>query len=191
MPWDVHGIKTILIDHQNRLWVGLKAGLAWWAGNSRQVFNVNSNGFMPAVRALAETPDGNIWAAADDGTIFRCTREKLEAFHATDALAGQPIYALHADNFGTLWAGTLRGGLVRFKNGKICPHHCKAGFAGRLIPSFRTALPAAIAVVVVELGIITWVRNRYMETPPLSAALQVGLGGVLVFATGILIRRAD
>ncbi|MGO9619397.1 MAG: rubrerythrin, partial [Bryobacteraceae bacterium] len=37
------------------------------------------------------------------------------------------------------------------------------------------------------LGIITWVRNRYMETPPLSAALQVGLGGVLVFATGILI----
>jgi hypothetical protein len=26
-----------------------------------------------------------------------------------------------------------------------------------------------------------------METPPLTAALQVGLGGVLVFATGVLI----
>jgi erythrin-vacuolar iron transport family protein len=56
-----------------------------------------------------------------------------------------------------------------------------------LIPDFRAAMTAAIAVVVAELGIITWVRHRYMETPPLSAALQVGLGGALVFLTGILI----
>jgi hypothetical protein len=38
-----------------------------------------------------------------------------------------------------------------------------------------------------RLAAITWVRHRYMETPPLSAALQVGLGGALVFLTGILI----
>ena len=56
-----------------------------------------------------------------------------------------------------------------------------------LIPDFRVAMTAAIAVVVVELGVISWIRNRYMETPPLSAALQVGLGGALVFLTGILI----
>ena len=42
-------------------------------------------------------------------------------------------------------------------------------------------------MVVVELGVISWVRHRYMETPTLSAVLQVGLGGVLVFITGILI----
>ena len=119
VSWDVHGIKSILVDRQNRLWVGLKAGLGWWAGNNRQVFNVSSNSFMPAIRALAETPDGNIWAGADDGTIFRCSQNRLEAFHATDALAGQPIYALHSDAAGALWAGTFRGGLVRFKDGKF------------------------------------------------------------------------
>ena len=48
-------------------------------------------------------------------------------------------------------------------------------------------MTAAIAVVIAELAVITWVRHRYMETPPLSAALQVGLGGALVFLTGILI----
>jgi hypothetical protein len=42
-------------------------------------------------------------------------------------------------------------------------------------------------VVIAELGAITWIRHRYMETPAVSAALQVGLGGVLVFATGVLI----
>ena len=38
-----------------------------------------------------------------------------------------------------------------------------------------------------ELGVITWIRKRYMDTPWFSAALQVGLGGVLVFITGVLI----
>ena len=56
-----------------------------------------------------------------------------------------------------------------------------------LIPDFHVAMTAAVIVVVVELGIISWIRHRYMDTPPLSAALQVGLGGVLVFITGILI----
>jgi hypothetical protein len=56
-----------------------------------------------------------------------------------------------------------------------------------LISDFRVAMGAAIAVVVVELAVISWVRHKYMDTPPLSAALQVGLGGALVFLTGILI----
>jgi hypothetical protein len=56
-----------------------------------------------------------------------------------------------------------------------------------LLSNFRVALTAAIAVVLVELGIITWIRQRYMDTPIWSAALQVGFGGALVFATGILI----
>jgi rubrerythrin len=56
-----------------------------------------------------------------------------------------------------------------------------------LITDFRIAMGAAIAVVVVELAVISWVRHKYMDTPPLSAALQVGLGGALVFLTGILI----
>ena len=48
----------------------------------------------------------------------------------------------------------------------------------------------AIVVVVLELAAITWIRNHYMDTPPLSAALQVGFGGALVFATGVLIGSA-
>jgi len=56
-----------------------------------------------------------------------------------------------------------------------------------LIKQFTAATAIAVAVVVVELAIITWVRHRYMETPTFSAAVQVGLGGAVVFATGVLI----
>jgi rubrerythrin len=56
-----------------------------------------------------------------------------------------------------------------------------------LIPNFWTATLVAFAVVAVELAIISFIRHRYMDTPLLSAAFQVVVGGVLVFAAGILI----
>ncbi|AUH35305.1 iron exporter MbfA [Paracoccus tegillarcae] len=56
-----------------------------------------------------------------------------------------------------------------------------------LIPHFWTATTIACIVVFIELWAIAWIQNRYMETPFWRAALQVVLGGGLVFATGVLI----
>jgi rubrerythrin len=56
-----------------------------------------------------------------------------------------------------------------------------------LIPDFRIAFTAAVVVVVIELGIISFVRHRYMDMPIVSSAVQVIVGGGLVFAVGILI----
>lgn len=56
-----------------------------------------------------------------------------------------------------------------------------------LIADFRAALSVAMIVVLFELAAISWIRNRWMDTPLLSAAFQVVVGGVLVFLTGILI----
>ncbi|HBN29793.1 MAG TPA: rubrerythrin family protein, partial [Rhodobacteraceae bacterium] len=59
-----------------------------------------------------------------------------------------------------------------------------------LITDFWTATVIAIIVVFVELWIITWIQNKYMETPWLRATFQVVLGGALVFAAGVLIGNA-
>jgi hypothetical protein len=56
-----------------------------------------------------------------------------------------------------------------------------------LITDFHLAVGVAIAVVVVELGVISFIRHRYMDTPFLQAAFQVIVGGLLVFITGWLI----
>ncbi len=59
-----------------------------------------------------------------------------------------------------------------------------------LITNFWTATGIAGVVVVLELFAITWIQHRYMETPWLRAALQVIVGGALVFAAGVLIGNA-
>ena len=56
-----------------------------------------------------------------------------------------------------------------------------------IIPQFRIAITVAVLVVAVELGVIAYIRHRYMDTPFLQAAFQVVVGGVLVFLTGWLI----
>src|SRR5712692_3523046 len=90
--------------------------------------------------------------------------------------------------------GSLTGRGHPWVRGSICGLMTALGGIGHtlpfLIPDFRVAMTAATLVVVIELGIISWVRHRYMETSAVSAVLQVGLGGILVFVTGVLIGSA-
>ncbi|MCW3477822.1 iron exporter MbfA [Limobrevibacterium gyesilva] len=87
--------------------------------------------------------------------------------------------------------GSLTGRGAPWLRGAICGVMTTLGGVGHtlpfLIPNFMTATILAIAVVIAELAVITWIRWKYMDTPPVSAAMQVGFGGALVFATGILI----
>jgi erythrin-vacuolar iron transport family protein len=87
--------------------------------------------------------------------------------------------------------GSLTGRGAPLIRGVICGVMTAAGGIGHtlpfLIPAFWTAMAVAIGVVVLELAVISWVRWKYMDTPPVSAAFQVAFGGALVFATGILI----
>jgi len=87
--------------------------------------------------------------------------------------------------------GKLSGRGAPLLRGAVCGLMTMAGGIGHtlpfLIPNFVTATVVACIVVVFELGIIAWIQWRYMDTPPLSAAAKVMLGGGLVLAAGILI----
>src|SRR5580700_553057 len=87
--------------------------------------------------------------------------------------------------------GKLSGRGAPLLRGLVCGLMTTAGGIGHtlpfLIPYFYTATVIAFIVVVIELIIIAWIQWRYMETPPLSAAAKVMIGGALVLAAGILI----
>ena len=59
-----------------------------------------------------------------------------------------------------------------------------------LINNFQYATGIAVAVVLIELWVIAWIRSRYMDTPFLRAAFEVVVGGLIVFVAGILIGSA-
>jgi len=90
--------------------------------------------------------------------------------------------------------GTLTGRGHPWIRGFVCGLMTTVGGVGHTLPflasDFRLATIAAVLVVALELTVITWVRHRYMDTPTWSAALQVGFGGALVFATGVLLGKS-
>jgi rubrerythrin len=87
--------------------------------------------------------------------------------------------------------GSLTGRGHPWARGTVCGLMTALGGLGHslpyLIPDYRIATWIAVAVVICELGIISWVRHRFMDTPWSSAVVQVVLGGILVFLVGILI----
>ncbi len=87
--------------------------------------------------------------------------------------------------------GKLSGRGTPYLRGLVCGLMTIAGGIGHtlpyLIPDFWTATIVAGVVVLFELLTIAWIQWRYMDTPPLSAAAKVMLGGAIVLALGIAI----
>lgn len=87
--------------------------------------------------------------------------------------------------------GKLSGRGTPYLRSVVCGLMTIAGGIGHTLPyliaDFWTATTIAAIVVVIELLTIAWVQWRFMQTPPLSAAAKVMVGGALVLATGILI----
>jgi len=90
--------------------------------------------------------------------------------------------------------GTLTGRGHPWIRGLVCGLMTTLGGLGHtfpfLIPHFQLAFTIAVVVVLAELATITWVRHRYMDSPWLSATVQVMIGGFLVFLAGVLIGKS-
>jgi rubrerythrin len=87
--------------------------------------------------------------------------------------------------------GSLTGRGAPWIRGTVCGLMTALGGLGHTLPylirDFWLATVLAVIVVAVELTAISYIRYRFMDTPFLSAAFQVVIGGTLVFLAGILI----
>jgi len=90
--------------------------------------------------------------------------------------------------------GSLTGRGHPWVRGLVCGLMTALGGIGHTLPflisNFNIALIVAVVIVLVELGTISWIRHRYMESPWISATLQVVIGGILVFLAGVFIGKS-
>ena len=87
--------------------------------------------------------------------------------------------------------GSLTGRGHPWVRGLVCGLMTALGGIGHTLPflltNFQVAFGVAVAVVLIELALIAWIRHRFMDSPWLSATMQVILGGTLVFIAGVWI----
>lgn len=125
-PASIRGnvVQTLLVDREDRLWVGVEDGGLSVMGPERAGFaHIGSADEeaatlrTPHVFALAEAPDGSIWAGNYDGGLHRIDPEHLAVSRwpppgRPDPLPDPTVTALRFDAAGWLWVGTRRGLVV-------------------------------------------------------------------------------
>jgi len=142
---------------------------------------------------LAGLMDGSVSTLAPLFAAAFATHNSTDAFRVgLAASVGAGISMGFAEALSDDGSMTGRGKpLIR---GIVCGLMTTAGGIGHtlpyLIPGFRLATSVAVIVVAIELFAISYIRNRYMDTPFLAASFQVIVGGVLVFLAGIFIGSA-
>ncbi len=142
---------------------------------------------------LAGLMDGSVSTLAPVFAAAFATRNSWDAF-----LVGMAASVGAGISMGFAEAmsddGVLSGRGKPLARGTVCGLMTTAGGIGHTVPflisNFNIAMFIAVVIVAIELAVIAWIRHRYMDTPLLSAAFQVIVGGVLVFIVGILIGSA-
>lgn len=139
---------------------------------------------------LAGLMDGSISSLAPLFAAALATRSSHTAFLVGLATAvGAGISMAFSEGLSD--DGKLSGRGSPWVRGVVCGLMTFLGALGHtlpfLIPSFMSAALIAAAVVMGELLLIAVIRNRYMDTPLPAATFQVVVGGMIVFAAGILI----
>ena len=139
---------------------------------------------------LAGLMDGSVSTLAPVFAAAFATKSSTDAFLVGLAASiGAGISMAFAEALSDDGSMTGRGRPIL--RGSVTGLMTAAGGIGHTLPflikDFHVAFTAAVIVVALELATIAWIRNRYMDTPLLSAAFQVVVGGVLVFVVGIWI----
>src|SRR5579862_2966841 len=139
---------------------------------------------------LAGLMDGSVSTLAPLFAAAFATHSSMDAFRVGLAASfGAGISMGFAEALSD--DGSLTGRGHPWARGGVCGLMTTIGGLGHslpyLIPDVHTATWIAVMVVMIELGLIAWIRRRYMDTPWSSAVIQVVLGGLLVFGVGILI----
>ena len=139
---------------------------------------------------LAGLMDGSVSTLAPIFAAAFATHKSWDAFLVgLAASVGAGISMAFAEALSD--DGSLTGRGRPIIRGSVTGLMTAAGGLGHTLPflisSFHVAFFVAVLVVAVELAVISYVRHRYMDTPLLSSALQVIVGGTLVFIVGIWI----
>ncbi|MFO1475956.1 MAG: two-component regulator propeller domain-containing protein [Verrucomicrobiota bacterium] len=117
----------LLVDRAGRVWVG--AGddyvLCRDGGDWRE-YRLPRHLARPYVTALAEQPDGTVWAGSVSEGLFQFRDGKLYPVNASAGLSDNFVQSLLVDREGNLWIGTAAG-LNRLRHSNLSVYGQNAG----------------------------------------------------------------
>jgi signal transduction histidine kinase/ligand-binding sensor domain-containing protein len=134
LPSDLTG--AVAVDADRRVWFAPLGGGVFSITNGR-VAEVRAEGLPGDVAYSLAARGRELWVGRKSGALTRISGggASLRTYRARDGLVPRPIYAVHVSADGTVWAGSLGGGLSRLADDRFTTYTTKDGLASDTITS--------------------------------------------------------
>jgi Signal transduction histidine kinase len=130
------GNGAVYVDAEGRIWLAPSEGGLYWqkAGQSGQVKNAGLD--KDVVYSLTGSKN-ELWIGRRRGGLTHLTYNNgsltTETYTQAEGLAQNSIYAVHQSRDQSVWAGSLSGGVSRFKDGKFTTYTAANGLPSNTV----------------------------------------------------------
>ncbi|MGB2635331.1 MAG: two-component regulator propeller domain-containing protein [Candidatus Acidiferrum sp.] len=126
----------VYVDQAGRVWFApYEGGLQWLAGEKNG--DVTTAGLAQDVVYSIAGDEGDLWVGRQQGglTRLRFSNGSLSArtYTQADGLAQNSVYAVYESRDGTVWAGTLSGGVSQYKDGRFKTYTTADGMSSNTV----------------------------------------------------------
>jgi len=129
-------IRAMCADGTN-LWLGTYYSTLIKVEGTNVVMAATNGSFGGGITSLELEGPEALWIGTSDG-LHHWQRGEVKTWTTRDGLLTANIRALHRDSDGTLWIGTVGGGLARLKNGRITNITTRQGLVDDVISQIVT-----------------------------------------------------
>lgn len=154
-------VGPIHVDTAQRTWFApAQGGLHWLRGDT--VTPMTLPGLADDVVYSIASRGNDIWIGRQRGGMTRFRDDgagfTARTFTHRDGLAQDSVYAVHAARDGTIWAGTLSGGISRYSGGTFTTFTTANGLAANTVTAIDDGPDGALWVGTPN-GVSQWRRN--------------------------------
>ncbi|MGD1092928.1 MAG: two-component regulator propeller domain-containing protein [Bryobacteraceae bacterium] len=136
LPTD--GNNPVFVDSENRMWFAPVDGGLWWVKNG-QHGRINTAHLDQDVVYSIAGKDSDLWLGRQHGGLTQLRFERgsvtAKTYTHADGLAQDSVYSVYETRDGSVWAGTLSGGVSKFSGGKFTTYTIANGLAANTVAS--------------------------------------------------------
>lgn len=186
LPSESNG--PIYVDTKGRTWFApLEGGLHWiQAGQHR---SVTADGLVSDVVYSISGNEDELWVGRQRGglTLLRSSGGSFAAKTYThrDGLAENSVYAVHKSHDGTVWAGTLGGGVSAFRKGRFFTYTTANGLSSNTVTSITESLNGTVWIATSN-GLSAFSNGRWRIFTVKDGLPTADLNCLLVDSAGVL-----
>jgi ligand-binding sensor domain-containing protein/AraC-like DNA-binding protein len=149
-PLSNDSITSLYEDANKVLWIGTNGGgLYSYEKGLWKNFTMKDGLSNVNVRTIIGDWKGDLWVGTDYG-LNRLSQDSIHVYTDEDGLYDNIITDLCIDNLGTLWIGTMQGGLARFNEGVIAVYGYEDGLLNLSVQSLAADRRGSIWIGTLE-----------------------------------------